>query len=199
MRGLFLAAILLCFCTGGAEAAGAWHIAKDHWSDADEEGFGKFVAAIGASNCSSSQSCLRDIANPYRHTDQKFLDIDVDCAKLPYLLRGYYAWKNGLPLGYVDGVSGEGGDLRFTHTANRATSRHDIVDRGNGIDGPAVVRQMLDTVFSGTYRTDAAERRGVLSDFYSPALRPGSIRPGSIVYDVNGHVGIVWKVDADGK
>ena len=105
-----------------------------------------------------------------------------------------------MPFGYVDGVSGEGGDLRYTHTANRATSRHDIVDRGGGIDGPsAILRQMLDTVFSGTYRTDAAERRGVLSDFYSPALQPGSIHPGSIVYDVNGHVGIVWKVDADGR
>src|SRR6185437_3565357 len=143
--------------------------------------------------------CLRDDANPYRKTDQRFIDIDVDCAKLPYLLRGYYAWKNVLPFGYVDGVSGEGGDLRYTKVANRATGRHEILDRGEGIDGPAALRQMMDTVFSGTYRTDAAERRGVLSDFYSPALQPGSIHPGTVVYDVNGHVGIVWKVDGDGR
>jgi len=58
-----------------------------------------------------------------------------------------------------------------------------------GIDGPSAIRAMLDTVFSGTYRSDAGEKRGVLSDFYSPALQPGSIHPGSIVYDVNGHVG----------
>ena len=199
MRALILATIMLCLGATGADAAGAWRITKDHWSADDEAGFGKFVAALGASNCSSSQSCLRDPANPYRVTDQHFVDIDVDCAKLPYLLRGYYAWKNGLPLGYVDGVSGEGGDLRYTHSANRATSRHEIVDRGGGIDGPAVIRAMLDVVFSGTYRTDANERRGVLSDFYAPALQPGSIHPGSIVYDVNGHVGIVWKVDADGR
>ena len=198
MRALFLAAILFCLGAGCAEAA-PWRIVKDHWSAEDEAGFGKFVAALGASNCSSSQSCLRDPANPYRGSDQHFVDIDVDCAKLPYLLRGYYAWKNGLPLGYVDGVSGEGGDLRYTHTSNRATSRRDVVDRGNGIDGPSVLRAMLETVFSGTYRTDAGERRGTLSDFYAPALQPGSIHPGSIVYDVNGHVGIVWKVDADGR
>ena len=59
--------------------------------------------------------------------------------------------------------------------------------------------QMLDTVFSGTYRTDASETRGVQSDFYSPALQPGTIRPGSLVYDVNGHVAIVYKVDDDGR
>ena len=39
----------------------------------------------------------------------------------------------------------------------------------------------------------------MLSDFYSPALAPGSIHPGSIVYDINGHVGIVYKVDEDGR
>ncbi|MGZ6021773.1 MAG: hypothetical protein ACXWLQ_04110 [Rhizomicrobium sp.] len=199
MRRLLLAIMLLCLYPANASAAGSWRILKDHWTRADEAGFGRFVAAIGASNCSSSESCLRDPSNPYRLTDQNFVDIDVDCAKWPYLLRGYYAWKNGLPFGYVDSVSGEGGDLRFTHTANRPTSRNDIVDRGEGIDGPAVLRGMLAAVSSATYRTDASEQRGVLSDFYSPELKPGSIRPGTVIYDVNGHVGIVWKVDEVGR
>jgi hypothetical protein len=198
LRALVFATLMLCLCAGNAEAGG-WRITRDHWTQADEDGFGKFVAAIGASNCSSSESCLRDPANPYRNTDQNFVDIDVDCAKWPYLLRGYYAWKNGLPFGYVNAVSGEAGDLRFTHTANRATSRHEMIDGGHGVDGPAALREMLGAVFSGTYRTDAGERRGVLSDFYSPALQPGTIHAGSIVYDVNGHVGIVWKVDEDGR
>ena len=200
MRALLFAAVVLAVASVAQGASAApWRITKDHWTEADEEGFGKFVAAIGNTICSSSESCLRDAANPYRKTDQRFLDIDVDCAKLPYLLRAYYAWKNGLPFGYVDGVSGEGGDLRYTRTANRATSRHDIVDRGGGIDAPRAIDEMLETVFSGTYRTDAGEKHGVLSDFYSPAIQPGSIRPGTIVYDVNGHVGIVYKVDGDGR
>ena len=194
-----LAALVFCGLATAAHASGTWRITKDHWSAEDEAGFGRFVAAIGASDCSSSQSCLRDPSNPYRKTDQHFIDIDVDCAKWPYLLRAYYAWKNGLPMSYVDGVSGEGGDLRFTKTANRATGRHDIIDRGGGIDAPAVIHQMLDTVFSGTYRTDASEKRGVLSDFYSPAPEPGTIRPGSLIYDVNGHVAIAYKVDEDGR
>jgi len=199
MRALASAVLVLCLSLTGAHAAGSWRILKDHWSEADEQGFGQFVSAIGASNCSSSESCLRDPANPFRATDQRFLDIDVDCAKWPYLLRAYYAWKNGLPFSYVDAVSGAGGDLRYTKTANRAVGRHDLIDRGNGIDGASAIREVIGTVFSGTYRTDASEHRGVLSDFYSPALQPGTIRPGSVVYDVNGHVGIVYKVDADGR
>jgi hypothetical protein len=179
--------------------ASPWRIVKDHWSEADERGFGAFVEAIGESNCSSSESCLRNVANAYRNSDQAFIDIDVDCAKLPYLLRAYYAWKNGLPFSYVDAVNGGGGDLRFTKTSNRAASRHDVIDHGDGINAPRVISDALSSVFSGTYRTDAAEKNGILSDFYSPALKPGSIRPGTVVYDVNGHVGIVYKVDADGR
>ncbi len=192
-----LAALLACASLSAH--ASSWRIVKDHWSAEDEAGFGRFVTALGESNCSSSESCLRDTANPYRKTDQSFLDIDVDCAKWPYLLRAYYAWKNGLPFSYTDGLSGEGGDLRFTKTANRATSRHDIADHGEGIDAPEAIRRMLDTVYSGTYRTDASEKRGVLSDFYSPALKPGTIHPGTLIYDVNGHVAIAYKVDEDGR
>jgi hypothetical protein len=198
MRKLVFAALFLLCAAQSAEAA-PWRILKDHWTDADEKGFGDFVRLIGETNCSSSESCLRNAANPYRNTDQKFLDVDVDCAKLPYLLRGYYAWKNGLPMSYVDAVSGTGGDLRFTKVANRAVGRHDIIDRGDGINAPSAIIGMLGSVFSGTYRTDANEKKGVLSDFYSPALQPGSVRAGSIVYDVNGHVGIVYKVDDDGR
>ena len=201
MRAAYIAAAFVCAALFGfpASAHTAWRIVKDHWSAADEQGFGQFVDAIGETDCSSAQSCLRNAANPYRGTDQDFQDIDSDCAKWPYLLRAYYAWKNGLPFSYVSGVSGVGGDLRYTKTANRATSRHDLIDGGHGIDAPNAIREMMGVVFSGTYRTDASERHGVLSDFYSPALQPGSIHAGSLVYDVNGHVGIVYKVDADGR
>jgi hypothetical protein len=182
----------------GAHAAGSWRILKDRWSEADEEGFSQFVAAIGASNCSSSESCLRDPANPYRDSDHRFLDISVDCAKWPYLLRAYYAWKNGLPFSFVDSIASSGDD-RHSSSPNRPEGRRAFIDRGDGIDGPSTVREVIDTVFSGTYRTDASQDRGVLSDFYSPALQPGSIRPGTVIYDINGHVGIVYKVDADGR
>jgi hypothetical protein len=198
VRRVLVALIVLVLGIAPATAS-PWRIVKDHWSAEDEKGFGAFVQAIGETNCSSSESCLRNAANPYRHTDEAFVDIDVDCAKLPYLLRAYYAWKNGLPFSYVDSVSGEGGDLRYTKTPNRATGRHDVIDHGDGVNARRAIADALSAVFSGTYRTDAGEKRGILSDFYSPMLQPGSIHAGTIVYDVNGHVGIIYKVDSDGR
>lgn len=197
MRVLLIFLILL-LGSAGAQAASpnqSWRIVKDHWDASDEAGFGRFVTALGDSGCSSSQSCLRDVANPWRGSDTRFLDIDVDCAKLPYLLRAYYAWKNGLPFSYVDGVTGS----RFGHRSNRIVSRAGVIDRGGGTDAPAAIRTMLDNVYSGTFRTDAAEDGEIPSDFYSPALAPGSIRPGTVIYDTNAHVGIVYRVDEAGR
>lgn len=199
---VFLAILILMLGCAGAHAQGStrgftqpWRIVKDHWDASDEAGFGVFLAALGDSGCSSSQSCLRDPANPYRSSDGGFLDIDVDCAKLPYLLRAYYAWKNGLPFAYVDGVVGS----RFGHASNRIVSRAGIIDHGGGIDAPSAIRVMLDNVYSGTFRTDAAHDSAIPADFYSPVLQPGSIRPGTVIYDTNAHVGIVYRVDPEGR
>ena len=195
MRWAVWLVVVACLCV---PAQASWRITKDHWSAADEAGFGRFVAAIGNSDCSSSESCLRDPSNPYRATDEHFKDIDVDCAKWPYLLRAYYAWKNGLPFSFVDAVAGSG-DERHSRLGNRPAGRRDFIDHGNGIDGPKAVNEVIDTVFSGSYRSDASKDGPVHSDFYPPALQPGSIRPGTVIYDTNAHVGIVYKVDKDGR
>jgi len=34
---------------------------------------------------------------------------------------------------------------------------------------------------------------------YSPKMQPGTIRPGTAVYDVNGHVGLVYDIEPDGR
>ena len=101
MRAVLLALILMAF---GAQVGGAaplsprsglpWRIVKDHWDAADERGFSAFVTAIGRSGCSSSESCLRDPANPFRASDRHFLDVDVDCAAL--VLAGSSALVLGL-------------------------------------------------------------------------------------------------------
>src|SRR5580698_7614722 len=141
MRVFLAAALGLILFSAAPALAGPWRITKDHWSQADEEGFGRFVTAIGDSGCSSSESCLRSPANPWAaNEDRGFLDVDVDCAKLPYLLRAYYAWKNGLPFSYVDRVAGS----RFSHQSNRVVGRSEIIDHGGGVDAPPTIRAMLD-------------------------------------------------------
>ena len=197
MSSIVLGAFLFALSTH-AEAY-TWRITKDQWSEADEKGFGEFVQRIGDSNCSSSESCMRSAANPYRETDPRGFDVDADCAKWVYFLRAYYASKNGLPFSVVNGVTGGGGDIRFSKQGNRAISRHDFIDRGTGINGVAAMQGVLSAVTSATYRQAADEDKGVLPDFYPPRIAPETIRPGTVLYDVNGHAAIVYRVDQDGR
>ena len=118
MRALVLALVILLPDRAAAQAE-PWRIIKDHWDAGDEARLRPLRRRRWAIRAvPSSQSCLRDPANPWRGSDGHFLDIDVDCAKLPYLLRAYYAWKNGLPFSYVDGVAGS----RFGHTPTASSA-----------------------------------------------------------------------------
>jgi hypothetical protein len=201
--GRLLAASALALSMGAhaAEAANGanWKIFKTEWSADDERGFGEFVRAIGESGCNSSIDCLRSSANPFHGDDPAALRVFADCADWPYALRVYYAWKIGLPFRYVNGVSGSAGDIRFSTTANQPRSKRDIVDQGNVLRGSTILDEIRNSVSTATYHTDAGHEGSVLSDFYSPKLVPGSIRAGTVIYDIHGHVAIVFKIDEDGR
>src|SRR4029079_18846780 len=133
MRGGLVAALTAALMVGSTAAYAAaqtrssvWTITKTEWSEADEKGFSDFVHAIGQSGCSETVACLRSAANKYRDTDPKALKFLADCADFPYMLRAYYAWKNGLPFSYVNGTAGEG-DQKF-NDGNKTVGRRDLVD-----------------------------------------------------------------------
>jgi hypothetical protein len=46
---------------------------------------------------------------------------------------------------------------------------------------------------------DAAAEGAQLQDFYSPKIQPGSIHAGTAIYDINGHVMLVYEITADGS
>jgi hypothetical protein len=197
-----MAALAMLSCSAllpAHAAAPAWRITKTQWSDADEKGFGAFVRALAESGCKTTVACMAGPANPYRASDSPALQFHADCAKWVYMLRAYYASKNGLPFSYVDNIAGDGADIRFSKISNRALSRHDLVDRGKGVDADAALRHIHAQVSTATYRMDPAVEEPVSQDFYSPRLRPGAIRPGTAIYDTNGHVVIVYEVTADGR
>jgi hypothetical protein len=200
MRAAILFLIIL-FASGTAHAAdsAAWRITKTEWSAADEEGYSAFVIAIGRSRCNTTASCLRDPANPFRDTDPVNFRFVADCADLPYMLRAYYAWKKGLPFSFVSTVvGGSTADMRYSRVPNRATARRDIVDNG-ALRAPAVLDELRDTIFTGTMRVDASLDHEVAADHYSPRIARGSIRAGTIIYDVNGHTGVVYDIGPDGR
>jgi len=203
LRAFALAVSAAGFLTIGSSAADArtlpWRIIKTEWTAADEKGFGDFVAAIAESGCTTTVSCMRSAANLYHDGDPSSFELHADCAKWVYMLRAYYASKNGLPFSYVSKIAGDAGDLRFSETSNRALARRDIIDGGSGIDPVPVLHALHDQVWTATYRMHPAAETPVEQDFYAPKIQPGSIRAGTAIYDINGHVGLIYEVTADGR
>lgn len=186
--------------SAGAAQAAEWRITKDHWSEEDEQGYEEFVAALGESDCATADECLQSDANPYRDSDPKNFRLKPDCADLPYILRAYYASKNGLPFTYISGVSPMGSkDPRFSPNGNKVVSRTDVIRRGEPINAHRVLHNIRNQVSTGTLRVDPRHNDAPYKDFYSPALKPGSIRAGTTIYDTEGHAVVVYRVDPDGR
>ncbi|MEQ8745247.1 hypothetical protein [Pyruvatibacter sp.] len=194
------AALLSVATTSSALAARSsqWVITKDHWSESDERGFSEFVTALGEADCYTMNDCLKSPANPYRATDP-WVKWYADCADMPYMLRAYYAWKNGLPFSYQTAMrsgDGAGSDIRYSMTGNQVVARRDA---RTGTNAVSFIRY-IPTISTGMYRHHAAaEAEPYFTDHYSPAINRDTIRPGTVVYDVNGHVTMVYKVTEDGR
>ncbi|MGC9952987.1 MAG: hypothetical protein ABSD21_01725 [Rhizomicrobium sp.] len=174
-----------------------YEIRYDHWSETDEKEYGRFIAELGDSDCATVDACLHDARNPFRGTDPPGTFFVSDCADLPYVLRFYFAWKRGLPFSYESDVEPRGPtrDIRYTRYGNSVAGR---VAPASG-SGYAILEAMRDAVSSATYRIDPDLEEPYEQDFYSPAIAPGSIRPGTVIYDPNGHLITVWRVDPDGR
>ena len=170
-------------------------ILSDSWTTADERGYGEFISGIGASGCRTVNACLRDPANPFRASDPPDYTFRSDCADLPYFLRFYYAWKRGLPFSYVSDVSprGRSRDIRYSRNGNRVEARRDVLTGDNAV---ALLEHLRDQISSATYRIHPALDD---NDLYSPAITPRSIRPGTVIYDPNGHLAVIWKIESDGR
>lgn len=177
--------------------AGAVRITSDHWSAHDERGFGAFITAIGDSGCRTVNACLHDVANPFRASDPPGVHFRADCADLPYFLRFYYAWKRGLPFSYVQGVAPRtrARDVRYSPNGNRVVARHDV---RTGADAMAVLNNLRDEISSATYRIHP-QLETPENDFYSPAITRNAIRPGTVIYDPNGHLALVYRIGKDGR
>lgn len=170
-------------------------IRADHWSQSDERGYGEFIAGLGESSCRTLDACLHSPANPFRASDRPDVNFHADCADLPYFLRFYYAWKRGLPFSYVAEVSprGRARDIRYSARGNEVEMRRDVP---SGSDPFQVMAHLRDEISSGTYRIHPMLEG---NDLYSPAIAPGSIRPGTVIYDPNGHLAVIFRIEPDGR
>ena len=177
----------------------AWEVYKAEWSDADEAGYAAFVQSIGRSDCNSLAACLKSDANPYRSDVDPTLD--GDCADMAYVLRAYYAWKNGLPFSYQNmmGLNGtRREDIRYSTNGNVVIGRRQILNTVS--NAPAFLRRIGWEVSTAMFRTHPVTGGGrTHDDFYPVKISRETVRPGVIAYDIFGHVGIVYDVLDDGR
>ncbi len=178
-----------------------WRILKTRWSASDERGFEEFVRKIGESRCRTMHSCLTSAkSNPaFAATNPRGMHFFADCADLPYMLRGYYAWKRGLPFSYSTAVTplGRSRDIRYTLRGNAISARRDLV--ATPLDARKELRRIVDTISSAHFRYPPNYARARLPDHYPVKIDRKNIRAGTIIYDPNGHVAVVYKVGKKGR
>ena len=219
---------LLSISSIAANAQSAdWRVTKPTWTQQDEQSFGDFISRLGAAverrECDMVDKCMRSGANPYYPTDPAGLRYFADCADLPYFLRSYFAWKNGLPMSVESSVSarpvpGNSGDVRYTPFGNYVTGRFDVLSRnsaGRTFDSwndfwGSILRTkypnavsllngtLTDVTYSASYRMMGVEDGTLFTDYYPVKIDREGIRPGTVIYDPNGHVTIIYKVTDDG-
>jgi hypothetical protein len=177
--------------------SGIYVLKSDHWSETDEREYSAFVTEIGESGCATVNKCLHDPRNPFRGSDPPGMVFAADCADLPYYLRFYFAWKRGLPFSFAAEVAPRGHtrDMRYTAAGNRVEVRLNPA----GYSGYAVLDVLRSAISSATYRVHPELEKPQEQDFYSPALKPAAIRPGTVIYDPNGHLATVWKIERNGR
>lgn len=205
-----LANLLLSFSAIAADTT--WKIKKTVWTDIDEKSYAEFVGLIGAAvekrECRSFKECIQHPNNPYKGSDSGQLDIHVDCARLSYALRAYFAWKNGLPFSHVSEVvarvsADKEDNLRYTKNGNIVKSRASVLATKNSLpDGPKYITdKLMKSVYTAVFRLEdeISNTPSLESDYYPSDITREAIRPGTAIYDPAGHVAIVFKVTDDGK
>jgi formylglycine-generating enzyme required for sulfatase activity len=178
---------------------GDYVIRSDRWTEADEREYSQFIQAIGRSGCNTVDACLKGAGNPFRNSDPPGARFYSDCAQLPYVLRAYFAWKRGLPFSYESGISPRGSttDIRYSQSGNQVTGRTDVTT--GSTDGYKLLHAVIAAISTASFRIHPALEHPRESDFYSPAIRVGSIVPGTVIYDPDGHVATVYEVQHDGR
>ena len=178
-----------------------WRITRAAWTAADEQGFEEFIAGIGASDCATVNACLTSpTANPRFHNRHPpRMTFAADCADLPFVLRAYYAWQTGLPFSFPVRAAPHPrtGGHKSALLGRQTAERHDIV--GPGPDPRLVFPAIGAFVSSEHFRAPPAYAGRLPNDHYPVRISRESIRPGTVIFDPDGHVAVVWRVTDDGR
>ncbi len=187
-----------------------WNI-QNSWNESFELEYQQFIHSIGIARknglCKTTDECLRSsAANPMyaAKNPRRLKNIFSDCADFPYILRAYFSWMNDLPFAYTtdlveaNSFSDQKSDIRYSRFGNIITQKRRVYN-GDNINN--VLQNLSDTISSATFRTDASksDSSSLFRDSYPVDINRKAIVPGTMVYDPNGHVAVVYDITPNGK
>jgi len=119
------------------------------------------------------------------------LNLEPDCADLPYFLRAYFAWKLRLPFVYRMCTRGRK-DTPPRCEPTVFSNLESVPDRGDAAAFRRFARRLANTVHSSSPRTVPDDDQ---TDLYPLRLSRRALRPGTVFADPYGHVLVVarWK------
>lgn len=172
------------------------------WSAEHEAEFSKWVQEIGESGCNTPSTCLNSSANSLRKPGEDFsVYATIDCGRLPYLLRGYFAMKKNLPMTITKSIRPLGplGNMpnpeRYTGAGNAVTSRSWLLP---GAEDSKAKADLIRAIAPASTMVLRIPSNLDDNDFYPIKVEGKNITPGTIYYDPMGHAAIVYKVDDRG-
>ena len=125
------------------------------------------------------------------------VQVTPDCADLPYFLRGYFAWKLRLPMGYRH--CDRGSARRYARCQELRTNAQQVVGeprRPAALAFTRFLRHKLSFVHSGSARTGPDDDA---TDLFPLALTARALRPGAVYVDPYGHLLVVAKWVPQGR
>lgn len=209
-KTLLIATSLISFTAFAQVKSLSWEVKKTTWSPQDEKKFQEFVRGIGQAKekrlCSTTDNCIKNkTANPmFFSKNPPGFKIFSDCADLPFILRGYFAWMNNLPFSYPTVVTKASSketkpDIRYSVYGNKIAQRKNVK---TGDSAHSVFTNISNYISSAMFRihpSNDVAGPNVFNDFYPAEIKRSSIVPGTVVYDPNGHVLVVYDVLDDGR
>ncbi|MFW6050145.1 MAG: NlpC/P60 family protein [Myxococcota bacterium] len=180
--------------------APAWE-PRWRWEEDTENLFSAFVEQLFTEpvdeevTWSSLQDLLSDPARNLLHDhhglgEDEALHLEPDCADLPYFLRGYFAWKIGLPFAFRPCSRGRAGQPPMCGDMKTVLDPVDAEDPVRAFD--ELARRVANTVHSASVRGAPDDDA---TDLYPVPLTRRALRPGTVFADPYGHLLVVaaWR------
>ncbi len=195
-------------------------ITQPEWTPEIEAQYSRFVAQFGRgvrqAGSRTLKGHMRDPnVNMYANTDTPDIVYYSDCADLPYFLRSYFAFKNGLPMSVASNpvvsqipyASPADKDEKLAEN-NAASSPYGNILQSRAASNIAAApgreinfltywSRLMDQISTRTLRVGPLSPNYDLSDLYPIKIDRAHMKPGTVVHS-NGHALVVTDIDDDG-